>query len=231
MARSWKAKRARVAVVEHDEVEHRRRLELAEIAGAVGDRAVAELERQPHRGVPVDRRLGEGIERAGQPRTARVRAGGRDRGNASPCRASCSPGRGPTGWRRSARSRRGRPAADRGCRAPPAGAGAPRPSAGRRPSIMSAEKRSRMRAGQALDGVEHRARARCSSEATAARPLLEGGASPAPTAPRPRSIRLAWLSRRPSRRSSIASRGLDGALGHLVAVVRSRRASLSSRSM
>ena len=36
---------ARVAVVEHDEVEHRRGLELAEIAPAIGDGAVAEFER------------------------------------------------------------------------------------------------------------------------------------------------------------------------------------------
>ncbi len=50
--------RARIAVVEDDEVEHRRGLELAEIARAVGDGAVAQLEREPHRGVPVDRRLG-----------------------------------------------------------------------------------------------------------------------------------------------------------------------------
>ena len=59
-------KRARIAVVEHDEIEDRRRLELAQIARAICDRAVAELESQAHRGIPVDRRLGEGIERAGQ---------------------------------------------------------------------------------------------------------------------------------------------------------------------
>ena len=57
--------RARIAVVEHDEVEHRRRLELAEIARAVGDRAVAQLQGEPHGGVPVDRRMAERLQRAG----------------------------------------------------------------------------------------------------------------------------------------------------------------------
>ena len=59
MARSWKASERGLLSSSIDEIEHRRGLELAEIAGAVGDRAVAELERHPHRGVPVDRRLGE----------------------------------------------------------------------------------------------------------------------------------------------------------------------------
>jgi hypothetical protein len=61
--RSWEAEGARIAVVQHHEVEHRRRLQLAEIAPAVADGAVAEFERQPHGRIPVDRRLLEWPER------------------------------------------------------------------------------------------------------------------------------------------------------------------------
>src|SRR5438477_159128 len=46
---------ARVAVVQHHQVEHRRGLQLAEITPAVADGAVAELERDAHGGIPVDR--------------------------------------------------------------------------------------------------------------------------------------------------------------------------------
>ena len=58
--------RARVAVVEDDEVEHRRGLQLAEIARSVGDGAVTEPQCPPHRGPPVDRRAGKRPQRAGR---------------------------------------------------------------------------------------------------------------------------------------------------------------------
>ena len=90
-----------------------------------------------------------------------------------------------------------------------------RPSPGRRPSIMSTEKRSRMRAGQALDGVEHVHRARARPDGDGAQALLEGGILRRRQAPRP--VHQAWrgCSRRPSRRSSIGVARTDRALRHL----------------
>ena len=95
--------------------------------------------------------------------------------------------------------------------------------------IMSTEKRSRIEPVRRWMASSTVIRP-LSSVATAPRPCWKAAFSGADSAAA-RSMRSAWLSRRPSRRSSIASRGLTAPWATLVAVVRSSRASLSRRSM
>ena len=229
MARSWKAKRARVAVVEHDQVEHRRGLELAEIARAVGDGAVAELERDPHRGLPVDRRLGERPKRAGRdelrtleppPEIEETPAGaarhvllGEPRQDGDELHDLIE--------RREQRI-------EIAARQPQPLSHLDHHRAGRRDHVD--RKALAHRAGQALDGVEHGRQAAIVG-GDRGEALLEGGVL------RRRQgrglVHQVGLARAGVRAGAV--RGLRAALtapvATLVAVVRSRRASLSRRSM
>ena len=229
MARSWKSERARVAVVQHDEVEHRRRLELAEVAGAIGDRAVAELQRHPHRGVPVDRRLRERGERRGHHELRPLDPSSEI--EETPARAARHVLLGEAGQDGDETHdlvERGQQRIEIAARGAQALAHLGHHRTGRGDHVD--REAVAHRAGQALDGVEHDDQPAVVG-GDGAQALLEGGILR--RRQRRGLVHQVGLARAavPSRRSSTASRGLTAPCATLVAVVRSSRASLSRRSM
>ena len=64
IATSWKARLARIALVGEHQVEHRAGWQRGQVAAAIGERAVAQLQRQPQPGLDALRLLDQARRRA-----------------------------------------------------------------------------------------------------------------------------------------------------------------------